>query len=371
MQYSSVSLDSASVVAQVPANLSGVASIGKNVVSSFTWMGQKCRRFTRLASQGLLLALDGLFFAGKVTDSIPKAITNASLILLSCIPFISMPYSIDYIRKSVKDATFGYRSDNKAVFIIAAAKAIELISTIGLATGGIAGSIEGMAGYDQAQALTYRWMTPWGIATIALSMGTTLAYMYMNHQALKLLTSEGIEQYAYPVIAAFHEESGDIPQEVNPGVIPNKFLASQIRLCMDKDTLEELLENLKKIPAEDSETRKRLMQIVEDNIQTQQKINLGGQLILFLVGDVLMVVQKYFTPNSLVSASISFGMGGLYTIKIGAETFKEIWQRKRITHAVSNRTDVELKNLRSSDNTIDDDNAMSGFEKSIREKNEN
>jgi len=278
--------------------------------SCLNWSLEKTRRFSRLAGQGLILALDTIFLAGKITQKVPEVVTKATLVALSGVGFVSLPYTLDLVRKTIHDALFGYRADNRLVMLLATAKVIELVSNLGLLALGAVASVEGLKGNNQTQTNIYDVMIPWGEATIGLSISMMLAYMLMNYKALKELTEERTAE----LISGFQDENGN--------------LASLVRFSMDKDTLEHFLNKLAEIPEEEHQ---ELVKVLIENIEVQQRINTGGQLVLVVGGYILMGVEKYYTPNSIESAGINVGVAGAYALKVLVETLQEVWQRHRIS----------------------------------------
>lgn len=287
----------------------------------FSWLGEKTRRFSRLAGQGCLLGLDAVFFAGKMWSGVPAILTKTALTLLSGVGFISMPYTLDFMVKSCKDAIFGYRGGNYTVMLIAAAKVAELVSTVGLIVSSFAASVEGMRNETSIQDSLYKMMTPLGEATLALGIGLTVVYMYMNHRALKILEAGDLTDHRSLIDSLTGQSDADAS-------------AAVIRLSMDKDTLEHLLQLSKGLPQGDLNAKEELVKILEKNIKTQQVINLGGQCVLFIIGDILLAVEKWYTPNSLVSASINLGMASIYTAKILVENLREVDQRHQISMVI-------------------------------------
>lgn len=295
----------------------------EKVTSAVAWLGQKCRRFSLMASQAMVFALDVIFLAGKASDKIPEWVTKGALTALSTVGLVALPYNVDLIRKNIQDAIFSFGADHKILLGLASAHALELTSNCGLVLTGLAAAIEGSLKNEDIQKQIYQVMTPWGIATLAIGLGITISYLAVNHFVLKKFREE-FNESADGVVAAFVDPERQDSE-------PNPYLAAQVRFCMDKDTLAHFLEQLKEMPPGNIEDKRELMRVVIANIETQQKISLGGQLGLTLLGYILMAVEKYYTPNSLVSASINLSVASLYAIKQAVETLREVYQRHRIS----------------------------------------
>ena len=119
-----------------------------------------------------------------------------------------------------------------------------------------------------------------------------------------------------------------------------KFIAN-LRFCMDKDTLWHLIDKLEKIPDEDEEKLYAALKILKQNIETQYKVTLGGRLALVVIGDVLQVVEKIYTPDSLVSATINLTVSVGYAGKIVVEKGLEYCQRKQMDETLETDSDQE------------------------------
>ncbi len=271
------------------------------------WMWEKCRRFSFLGMQLGVLSLDAIFFAGKISSKIPEYITRASLTSLSVVGSLSLPTVVDLLYKTIRDALCGYNSKNTAVMIIAACKVIEIAGNLGLFAGGFAASIMGLFGAEALQGATYKTMMPISEVGIALSLALIAAYYVMNKRAKSLISVEILDEL---------KECHDNPAAAN------------LRLCMDKDTLGHLIKNLILIPEDE---RGELLQVIEENIQTQIDYAQKAQLVLTLLNYLLLAIQRYFTINSVQGAAINLGAESLYCIKLLVELLKEVNQRHQIT----------------------------------------
>lgn len=302
--------------------------------STFGWLGQKCVRFSRLTGQCLLFSLNATRFAGMICKKIPAIVTNSALTALNGVGFVFVPYNVDLVVKLFKDAYHGRESGYYTVTVLASLKGLEVLSNLGLVMAGFGASIEGLNGNDEEQKTIYRWMTPIGEASLVLGMGLTAAYMVMNHIALRRLKEVLATGQAPQVIKGFLTSQNLSPEteEQNSLIInPDKPMASLLRFCLDKDTLNQFLKEIVRVDVEDVECQESMLEVVRSNIETQQRINLGGQVVLIIIGDVLLAVEKYYTPTSFVSASINLGVSGAYTLKIIVETLREVGQRSSMT----------------------------------------
>lgn len=295
-----------------------VASMPLDTPLILKWAAQKCRRFSRLAAQTTLLTLDGLFFAGKVSDRVPPLVTRTTLVALNGVWLISFPYSGDLFCKVIGDGCQAQRAKTYAITLLAYLKALEIFSGMGLVLLNLSAAVLGLFDQEALQSTLYNGMIPVGEATLLLTMSLTLAYMVLNYLTLKKLNKA---------------KEGENPLEIATEALDfseNGPLAAQIRACMDKDTFYQLREQVA-LCASISQ-RGEILEVVRKNIETQQNINLSGQLALLLLGDLLMAVEKYYTPNSLVSATINLSVSSAYTVKILWETLREVTQRGELSY---------------------------------------
>ncbi len=312
--------------------MSSLAQVNESESSSFfTSVAEKCKRYSLLAGQVCILALDILFFIGKVSDNLPKAITRGSLLALSSVGLISLPYTIDFILKTKKAAEFAFEAKNYVVMGISSLRVIELISNVGLLAASFFASLVGFLGDESLQMSIYYIAAPWGYATLVLSIFLLISYLYLDYVAINELKGDQFNVKADGIVG------GLIAKKKQWRNIPaNPYLAAHIRACMDKDTFSLFKKQLKKLDEDDVAKRREIVKIAYENIVTQQQINLGGQVALNFLGYTLSGVQKYYTPNSIVSASINLVMASLYSIKLGVETVREIYQRLKIEVVATN-----------------------------------
>jgi len=326
-------------------------------VSFFGWCGKKCRRFSLLAAQVAIFALDIFFFAGKMTNKIPSSFTSTSLVILSGTGFIAFPYHFHFIRKLLRDAIFAFHSGNKLIILISVSKIIELASNIGLTTSSFVAAVAGQQENDKMQTSIYMSTMEYGIAILILGQLMNLIYMAMDRQLLRMLTPETINTHSNDIKRALVEEIGSSPPieqvdlqepllEVSQVPLVAKQLAARIRCSMDKDTLEDFLDRLKKLYRNNiqeldperqdmGDLQKELFGKLKENIQTQLGINLGWKLFLNICGDIAMGVEKYYTPNSLTAASINLTSDLLYTLQISVENRREARQRSHLSRIMN------------------------------------
>lgn len=266
-----------------------------------------CRRYSSMISQGVLLGLDITFFISKLAYN--SVVSKESLVALSALGFVGLPYNLDLIRKTTVDAHFGYKAHNKTVVVLASLKVVELVNNLALLGCNFAAAIEGLENEDAAQSNLYRSVTAWGESIIALGMGLNLAYMYVNYKTTKVLEVKDPAQ----ILEAFQAPNEEI------------YHAAALRFCMDKDTLGVLLEKIHL-----SDEHENRMKIVRANLKTEQKVHLAAKFVFSVLGDVMMGVAKYFTPNSIVSAAMNLTAGILYTVISVVRYQREYFQRKKL-----------------------------------------
>lgn len=276
---------------------------------------QKTKRYSRLVGQTILFALTTIFLFGQLYKNFPKEITKNVLVLLSAAGFIFMPYVVDLIAKTSVDAHLSYRTGQHLLTSLSVGHTIEMTSSTALAVASLSASCFGAAGKSDTQMSIYRYMTPFGEVNVILGVVVTLAYFVVNYLFIKNVDRERKLEIAQALETLRNSEM----------ITPDVVSALQVRFCMDKDTLEKLLCLLDKI--RDLDVREKLISIAFNNIDTQLKWALGGQLFLTLAGYGCLAIEKYATPNSVISAGINFTMSLAYLVKMYVETFREVDQR--------------------------------------------
>jgi hypothetical protein len=303
----------------------------------FSWVWRKCRRFSRLFGLICVLCLDFICFAGEVSENVPASLTGGTLTLLSIVGLISLPFTLHYIQKATVDLRFGFKASHAAVMLLSVGKLVELVCILTLVIGGFAAETAGQLGNADLQALLYEWMTPLGEGAVILGVILLIIYLYMDQRVINALD---------PKVFSIETEQKIIRAFRNQQESQDMFLAAEVRLCMDKDTLEHFLNTLKHV---DSHTtaQNEIFKVVRDNITTQQKIALRGELLIIIAGYFCMGFQKYYTPNTLLSASIDLVLGSAYTIKVLIETIREVLQRKKMNKVVKERYELPKAKARA------------------------
>lgn len=273
------------------------------------------RRYSVVASEVCLLALNTLFLICKADEKIPKKVGETTLTLLSTIGIISLHYSLDVVWKTIQDTHYAVKVSNWPIAFLGTAKVLQQVSNAAMTTASFIAAVQGVRGDVKAQMRDYHDMTVWGEVTIASGVLLTLASLIVSYRTLKKIK----------------ENSQDLEES---------FLAN-VRYCMDKDTLWHLIDKLKTVGGDDCEKLKDAHEIVKMNISTQLKVTLGGRLVLIFFGDVLQVVEKIYTPNSLVSAGINCVVSLAYTTKIVIEKGFEYSQRGSLDQKFHKEEDEE------------------------------
>lgn len=281
------------------------------------------RRYSIVVSEVTLLALNILFLIGKEDERLPKEFSATLLTALSTFGVLSLPYSMDTIWKALQDTRFSFLAKSPLVCIAAGCKTLQSAVNVALTIGNFAAAIEGQMGLTHTQLKLYEEMIPWGEGSLATGLAITIIWLLMSQYAHRSL-GRHLEAEEADAIAATLMETAHEPH-------PS---AASIRFCMDKDTLWEMVNQLKENPSKAAE----ILTIAKDNLQTQVRVTFGGRLLLVIGGDILMAIEKAYTPNSLVSAAINCGVSVVYAIKICIEKGLEIAQRRKMTS-------VEIPNL--------------------------
>lgn len=265
--------------------------------------------------QGAILALDTIFLAGKIfPTSIPAYITQSALFGLSCCSIIGFPYQVTLISKTCTDFLHSKLTHEKTVVVATAIKALYVAVGIVLNGGNLLAATTGLFGDADLQSTLYNVMIPVGEGMIVVGITLTLSYLYFFYKVLK--REEDIETaLSFLQVESLEEE--DLPEEIIQ-------LASQVRHCMDKDTLADMITHFT------SEQGSEFAEQAINNIKTQRNIALGGGILLSMLGYLLMAVEKYYTPNSVQAAVINEVMALFYTFDYTLRLGCEVCQRNTI-----------------------------------------
>lgn len=269
--------------------------VRKKSSEAIAWIGDKSRRYSHLVSQTITLALDIIFFVGKLSNRVPRVVTNGAFTCLNFMSVIALPYIVDLIKKSAIDVSLCYRSRNDVICALTALRTAKLMSDAGLILAGFAAAVVGMKGNEKGQQAIYKVTNPWGKITMAVSIALTVYYLFLSRSVLNKLR----ETSAEAIITAFEDIE-------NPD-----SLMVQSHVCMDKDALADFFTRLKN----DSNCKEELKELLVKSIEKYHRIKLGGDIFLKVLGYIFLSIQKFYPPNSLVSASINLGFGTAYTVK--------------------------------------------------------
>ncbi len=268
---------------------------------------QVSRRYSVVAAQIAVLALDTLFLIAKADKNAPEQMGEIALALLSTIGILSLHYSIDMAWKSLQDTRFALKVENRTIAALSAAKTAQTASDALLMLGNFYAAMQGVSGHPAEQTAAYSRMILWGEISLGAGLGITLLSLFITYRTGKQLKEE----------------------------LTDPAAAASIRFCMDKDTLWHLIEKLKNLKKEDQETLQAALDVVKENIDTQLKVTMSGQIVLVIAGDILQAIEKAYTPNSLVSAVISFSVASAYTVRMCIEKGLEYCQREKLDASFS------------------------------------
>lgn len=302
------------------------------LTTPFTITSQLSRRYSRVAGQTLIVGVNAVFFAGKLTpQAVPSFVTRTALLSLNGISLVFIPYTADLFLKVMSDAYQGKKMGAYGVALLTSFKALELFSSLGLIVAGFIAAAAGWAQRNEIQKDIYKGMVPIGELALILGIILNIAYIFLNRATLKKMEvllkpqSEEIEMESLTL-------SQSPLQEFYAQGLLNSPFGCQIKACMDKDTFYQLYAQMEALSLDDLLALKEVLEVIKKNIETQQ-INFGGQLALILLAEPLMALEKY-KPNSLLSASINLTVSSAYLLKYLIETLREIWQRQRLTDII-------------------------------------
>lgn len=282
------------------------------IKGAFQWS----RRYSIVATEVSLLALNIIFLIAKADKDAPEELGEVTLALLSTIGVVSLHYYIDVAWKSLQDTAFAFKHKSVPITLLAGTKTAQVANNVALTFGSFIAAMQGVAGDIDGQTLSYDRMILWGEISLGVGLSVTLLSLFTTWMAKKKI------------------ERGEIDRD--PKAI------AFVRFSMDKDTLWHLIEKLKAMEPEEQEELTEVVEVVKNNINTQIKVTMGGHLALIIVGDVLQAVEKAYTPNSLVSAIINCGVSVAYAAKISIEKGIEYLQRKKLDELEDEAIEYQL-----------------------------
>lgn len=278
-----------------------------NIQTTFVRGGLVCQ-------QVATLALDTIYLAGKLTTKIPVYITKSALLGLSFTGLLSIQFQGSLIQKTFSDTKHGYKTGQKLIMVTSAIKTSYVTIGVLLTNANLAAAIAGLCGKDTLQMEIYKTMIPMGEATIGMQALLELVGLYLFR---KILKQKKLDEEAFEKALAY----------LDPHKAGWNKLASEIRFCMDKDTLNDLINNF-------SEQRTPIQATyTAENIELRQRFALKGGILLSLIGYTLMGVEKYYTPNSIESAVINESVALLYALNVAIQLWREVPQRQAIKKA--------------------------------------
>lgn len=231
------------------------------------WVQEKSVRYSDLVFNIKIVALNTLYLGGLLFKNIPRLIPNSTLVILSYTGVEWLPYPLHMLYKVSHDALLAGQA--KMLFVAAATslKALVTFLDISLTLGNFAAALTGFVGYAGMQATMYSCMLPVSWASLVLGIVVRLAYIELKKRALK---------------------------EVNDS---SEFqMTPLVRAALNKD------DNFKGLGLGDkTETRVLIRNLLEERISYDTTVDLGMNGL----GNVLLVVQKFFKPNSIVNATIN------------------------------------------------------------------
>lgn len=292
----------------------------------------QCRKYALLTQQAGIFGLNCVFLAGKSLPQFPAKLTKATLVALDVVGLWATPTYYDQAKKSALDLVSSIRTQKWGLSIISAGRVIETFSNLGLSFGSFAAAVGGYAGDEEGQQILYNNMIVWGEVSLILTYSLDLAYIYINRQALKEISSIPIEEHL------------TVLRSMNDRQKPNA-LSCHLRCCMDKDTLRKLLKAVKRIDDENPLLTKQLMDIVSRNIVTESRYDDCGQFVLNTMGLGTLAVYKYLTPNNLGAAILNTVLSGCWLVVAIIKTTKQVQQRDDIELSEGQYQPAELPEI--------------------------
>lgn len=282
--------------------------------SAFDW----ARKYSTQVQQGFIIASDLLLVVCKA-GNLPAKVTSSALTALNFVGLVNAGTVMDWSLKSAKDMRSGIRARSPVIAGISGLRCVEILSGLSLTLGSTAAAIMGYFNTDK-QTEMYESMIVWSEATLFLTAALEAAYIYLNRKALKSLSEEHCVRRE--VLRAMDDGMTQCNDEGRQ--------AALIRAGMDKDTLRELIEGLKRVEVEGEEIAS-IFQVIEDNIRTEMKYDQAAQLAFTVAGYAAMAIEKYLTPNSLGSACINLFFATVEGATMLREATREAGQRKRFS----------------------------------------
>lgn len=305
------------------------------------------KRYSDTVLKIAICVSDVSFLIGQLSGKPTARMTKNSLIALNVLGILSWIYNVDWIKKDCQDAKFGYRMNSPMATILASINVAQSVRDFFLTVIGTIASVESITGHEDVQLKIYKEMRFVGFGAIIMGIMVYAGYFfatYLTSQKCQKKTEEEIQQI-FRALRGIDKEN-DLFKGLylweprlpwNPTM---EKLAAEIRLCMDKDTLDKFLELLKQLSPEKKEVSISLFQIMQDNLNTQLKTTLGAKLILMILGSIVLGVERYYTPNSVVSAGINTVLSSAWAFQSIKEKYNESEQRVKAEKEVNNKSIV-------------------------------
>jgi hypothetical protein len=307
------------------------------------------KRYSETVLKIGILLTDINFLVGKTTR-LPTIPPKGSLIILNALGVLSWVYNVDWILKDCQDVKFGYKMGSRLAWMLASINVAQSVRDFFLTVAGTVASVEGLKGNETTQGKIYNSMRSLGFGSILMGLvvygcyflATFRTYQQTNEplsnneirqifRALRGISKENDLFEGLNVLSLDHNDLFKgiyVREPYHQWDDKMEVLAANIRLCMDKDTLARFIELIKQTSSDNTEVNSNIFDLIKQNLHTQLTSNLGAKLILIVLGSVLLGVERYYTPNSVVSVGINTALSAGWAFQSLKEKYTESKQRK-------------------------------------------
>lgn len=266
-----------------------------------------------LVSQYSRLGLNSIVLIGKLSTTIPQAIPRAAQVWLS---YTGIAYTNIMIRdmlKSARDVRFAYLSSDYPGMIFTAIRTAVKVTNIALTFGLFVASVIALGGYPAVATAIYMGMRP--IALIALVLG--ISDEFIDFAETKSLLESLPENDPPNLMGHFSAYALDMP-------LDEEILKDATARCLVRDLEESCLGVFQAHPDKLSHCYLEVRKAVQQKLSTTIE-NLYARIF----GYFSMAICRMF-PDSLIQASLIWGISLYYTEKMVREKLRNIKRERRL-----------------------------------------
>lgn len=279
------------------------------------------RRYSDAMRYTANFAFDVLFLASKVSPQVSERVGQASLIGLNALSLLSLTNSVDLTLKYCRDWRCSQKTKQHRIGALALGNVAQNLADFSMMGIGIAAAVQGYLGNETRQTELYQNSKYVSMATVLTAFAISCLTFWQVKQTNKMLQELTHEETQLRLAQHMTTPGENVPQ------------VSAIRFCMEKDTLKKLLEKLPKISPENLTSWQKVFAVMRKNVLTQRMVTYNSRVTLDTIGLILLLAQKYYTPNSIqtpILNLISLGMSAGWCFQTLREKKQEMDQRDEI-----------------------------------------